>query len=137
MQPKTMPKDVIAIIIACGQMSRTWRCADWVFGVALAPPAPGPFWWAWQGARQLLTCSRDKTAKVWDLNARESVVTFPTHQNAVYGVAVSAEKRWYQRLRSCSGRKVSIQIGKGGSILLVCSPNASAEANRIRPLNWA
>ena len=65
--------------------------ADWVFGVALTPADPGPFWWGWLPARRLLTCSRDKTAKVWDLNARESVVTFPTHQNAVYGVAVSAD----------------------------------------------
>src|SRR5205823_658405 len=54
--------------------------ADWVFGVALAPDN-----------NALLTCSRDKTAKVWDLKAKESVVTFPTHQQTVYGVAVSTD----------------------------------------------
>src|SRR5262249_57093771 len=51
--------------------------ADWVFGVAFA--ADG---------KHLLTCSRDKTAKVWDLSTRESVLTFPEHQNPVYSVAV-------------------------------------------------
>src|SRR5207253_7336434 len=54
--------------------------ADWVFGVAFSPD--GKF---------LLTCSRDKTAKVWDLTAKESVLTFPDHQNSVYGVAVKAD----------------------------------------------
>src|SRR5204863_7169201 len=38
--------------------------ADWVFGVAFA------------GDNQhLFTCSRDKTAKVWDLKTKESVMT--------------------------------------------------------------
>ncbi len=54
--------------------------ADWVFGVAFA--ADG---------KHLLTGSRDKTAKVWDLAAKESVLTFPGHQNNVYGVAVKAD----------------------------------------------
>jgi WD40 repeat protein len=53
--------------------------ADWVFGVALAGDG-----------KSLLTCSRDKTAKVWDLKTKESVLTFPTHQQYVY--AVAAEK---------------------------------------------
>jgi WD40 repeat protein len=51
--------------------------ADWVFGVAFTPDG-----------HRLLTCSRDKTAKVWDLKTKESVLTFPDHQNGVYGVAV-------------------------------------------------
>jgi WD40 repeat protein len=50
--------------------------ADWVFGVAFAPDG-----------KHLLTASRDKTAKVWDLAAKESVLTFPDHQNTVYAVA--------------------------------------------------
>ena len=54
--------------------------ADWVFGVAFAPDG-----------KHLLTCSRDKTAKVWDLETKESVLTFPDHQNTVYGVAVKAD----------------------------------------------
>ncbi len=54
--------------------------ADWVLGVALAPDG-----------KHLLTASRDKTAKVWDLAAKESVMTFPDHQQPVYGVAVKAD----------------------------------------------
>jgi WD40 repeat protein len=54
--------------------------ADWVFGIAFAPDG-----------KHLLTCSRDKTAKVWDLAAKESVMTFPDHQNSVYAVAVNAK----------------------------------------------
>jgi WD40 repeat protein len=54
--------------------------ADWVFGVVFA--ADG---------KHLLTCSRDKTAKVWDLSTRESVLTFPDHQSPVYGVAVTPD----------------------------------------------
>ncbi|QEL16514.1 c-type cytochrome domain-containing protein [Limnoglobus roseus] len=54
--------------------------ADWVLGVALS--ADGKY---------LLTAGRDKTAKVWDLKAKESVLTFPEHQNVVYGVAVKPD----------------------------------------------
>jgi len=41
--------------------------------------------------KHLVTCSRDKTAKVWDLAAKESVLTFPDHQASVNGVAVKAD----------------------------------------------
>jgi WD40 repeat protein len=54
--------------------------ADWVFGVAFAPDG-----------KHLLTASRDKTAKVWDLATKESVLTFPDHQNTVYSVAVKSD----------------------------------------------
>jgi WD40 repeat protein len=54
--------------------------ADWVFAVAFMPDG-----------KHLLTSSRDKTAKVWDLVAKESVVTFPEHQNTVYAVASKAD----------------------------------------------
>src|SRR5205085_1990596 len=56
--------------------------ADWVLGIALAPDG-----------RHMLTCSRDKTAKVWDLMTKESVLTFPGHQATVYGVAVTADSK--------------------------------------------
>ena len=54
--------------------------ADWIFAVAFMPDG-----------KHLLTSSRDKTAKVWDLVAKESVVTFPGHQNTVYAVASKAD----------------------------------------------
>jgi WD40 repeat protein len=54
--------------------------ADWVLGVALS--ADGKY---------LATAARDKTAKVWDLKAKESVMTFPEHQNIVYGVALNKD----------------------------------------------
>jgi WD40 repeat protein len=54
--------------------------ADWVLGVAFAPDN-----------KHLLSCSRDKTAKVWDLAAKESVITFPDHQNPVYSVAIKPD----------------------------------------------
>jgi hypothetical protein len=54
--------------------------ADWVQGIAFAPDS-----------KHLLTASRDKTAKVWDLTAKESVLTFPDHQNGVNGVAVKPD----------------------------------------------
>ena len=52
--------------------------------------------WAWSSppdGKHLLTCSRDKTAKVWDLAAKESVLTFPDHQNPVFGVGVKADSK--------------------------------------------
>lgn len=52
--------------------------ADWVFGVAFSPDG-----------KHLLTASRDKTAKIWDLAAKESVVTFPDHQQPVYSVGIT------------------------------------------------
>ncbi len=52
--------------------------ADWVLGVAFTGDD-----------KYLLSAARDKTAKVWDLKAKESVMTFPDHQNIVYGVAAS------------------------------------------------
>jgi hypothetical protein len=54
--------------------------ADWVFGVAFSPDG-----------KHLVTGSRDKTAKVWDLVAKESVLTFPDHQNGVYAVAIKED----------------------------------------------
>lgn len=54
--------------------------ADWVLGVTFT--ADGKY---------LLSGSRDKTAKVWDLKAKESVMTFPDHQNVVYGVGVKGD----------------------------------------------
>jgi hypothetical protein len=96
--------------------------ADWVFGVAFAPDG-----------KHLLTCSRDKTAKVWDLAAKESVITFPDHQNPVYGVAASKDgKLGYSvgednQLRAWNatgeGKQVRASGGHGRAILrLVANP---------------
>lgn len=92
--------------------------ADWVFGVAFA------------GDNQhLFTCSRDKTAKVWDLKTKESVLTFPDHQNGVFGVAAKADgKIGYSvgmdnQLRSWNaagdqaGKQIRATGGHGGAIL--------------------
>src|SRR5262249_10475597 len=54
--------------------------ADWVFAVQFTPDG-----------KHLVTCSRDKTAKVWDLMTKESVLTFPDHQNSVTGVAIKSD----------------------------------------------
>jgi len=54
--------------------------ADWVLGLALT-----------NDGKYLLSAARDKTAKVWDLKAKESVMTFPDHQNIVYGVAANKD----------------------------------------------
>jgi hypothetical protein len=80
--------------------------ADWVFGVTFSPDS-----------KQLLTCSRDKTAKVWDLAAKESVITFPGHQNPVYGVAIKADG------------KVGISVGEDNQLRFW---NATGEGKQIR-----
>ncbi|MBY0524137.1 MAG: hypothetical protein K2R98_12100 [Gemmataceae bacterium] len=67
--------------------------ADWVLGVVFAPDG-----------KHMLTCSRDKTAKVWDLVAKESVLTFPDHQQSVYGVVVSPDS------------KVGFSVGEDGQL---------------------
>jgi WD40 repeat protein len=80
--------------------------ADWVFGVAFSPDG-----------KHLLTCSRDKTAKVWDLATKESVLTFPDHQNAVYGVAVKPDG------------KVGYSVGEDNQLRLW---NAAADGKQVR-----
>ena len=50
--------------------------ADWILALAFTPDG-----------RYLLSGSRDKTAKVWDLARRESTATFGEHQHPVYAVA--------------------------------------------------
>ncbi len=80
--------------------------ADWVLGVAFSPDG-----------KYLLTGSRDKTAKVWDLKAKESVLTFPDHQNGVYGVAVKADG------------KVGYSVGDDNNLR---AWNATAEGKQVR-----
>lgn len=57
--------------------------ADWVFGLAFHPDG-----------NQLLTCSRDKTSKLWDFARKEALLTFPDHQNSVTGVTFKADGKW-------------------------------------------
>jgi WD40 repeat protein len=80
--------------------------ADWVMGVAFSPDG-----------KHLLTCSRDKTAKVWDLATKESVLTFPDHQTTVYGVAVHANG------------KVGFSVGEDNQLRFW---NAVGEGKQIR-----
>jgi hypothetical protein len=92
--------------------------ADWVLGCALT--ADGKY---------LVTAGRDKTAKVWDLKAKESVVTFPEHQNIVYGVAVKpdgsagfsvgADKQLRTWKPSGEGKSVKTAGGHGDEVFKV------------------
>jgi WD40 repeat protein len=80
--------------------------ADWVLGVAFAPDG-----------KHLLTASRDKTAKVWDLAAKESVLTFPDHQNGVNGVAVTPDG------------KLGFSVGEDGQLR---TWNATGDGKQVR-----
>lgn len=86
--------------------------ADWVFSAAFSPD--GKF---------LASSSRDKTAKVWNLASKESLATFPDHQNSVYGVFFKADgKNCYSagddkqlRLFSLEGERAGKQVRAIGS----------------------
>jgi WD40 repeat protein len=80
--------------------------ADWVFSLAFTPDG-----------KRLLSCGRDKTAKLWDLAARESVLTFPDHQNPVYGVTVKPDG------------KVGISVGEDNQVRFW---NAAGDGKQIR-----
>ncbi len=82
--------------------------ADWVFGVAFA-----------SDGKHLLTASRDKTAKVWDLSTKESVLTFPDHQNATYAIAVRPDG------------KAGVSVGEDKQVRLW---NATGDGKQIRAL---
>jgi len=108
--------------------------ADWVLGCTLT--ADGKY---------LITAGRDKTAKVWDLKAKESVVTFPEHQNIVYAVAVKsdgstgfsvgADKNIRSWKPSGEGKQVKSVGGHGDEVFkIVASPKqpvlATASADK-------
>ena len=85
--------------------------ADWIMGVAFSPDA-----------KFLATASRDKTAKLWTSRPRRSILTFPDHQNTVYGVAMKADgKAGYSvgednqlRMWGVAGDKAGKQIRNAG-----------------------
>jgi len=54
--------------------------ADWILGLTFSADS-----------KYLLTASRDKTAKVWDLDAKVPVLTFADHQLGVFGVAIKPD----------------------------------------------
>ena len=54
--------------------------ADWIFAVAFSPDG-----------KRLASASRDKTGKVFDLEKKESLVTFPGHAQPVYTVSFTPD----------------------------------------------
>jgi hypothetical protein len=99
--------------------------ADWVLGVAIS--ADGKY---------LATAGRDKTAKVWDLKAKESVMTFPEHQNIVYAVALSkdvavgfsvgADKQLRTWKPTGEGKQVKAYGGHGDEVFKIASSPTGA-----------
>lgn len=97
--------------------------ADWVLGVALS-----------EDGRYLFTASRDKSAKVWDLANKQSVVTFADHQNVVYGVAagargqtgysVGADRQVRSWKLDGDGRQLKSYGGHNGEVLQIASSPA-------------
>ncbi len=97
--------------------------ADWVLGVSLSTDG-----------KYLLTAGRDKTAKVWDLKAKESVLTFPGHQNIVYDVAISkdaavgysvgADRQIRSWKPSGDGKQIKATSGHGDEVFkIIVHPN--------------
>ena len=94
--------------------------ADWVLGVTIS--ADG---------KLIATAARDKTAKVWDLKAKESVMTFPDHQQIVYGVAlnkdasigysVGADKQLRTWKTSSEGKQLKTTGGHGDEVFKIAS----------------
>jgi WD40 repeat protein len=80
--------------------------ADWVLGVVFSPDG-----------KQLLTCGRDKMAKVSDLATKETVLTFSDHQNTVWGVAVKPDG------------KLGYSVGEDGQLR---TWNATGEGKQVR-----
>src|SRR5581483_6874403 len=72
--------DISAGIAAAKLEASIENHADWVLSVAFS-----------SDGKYLITGSRDKTAKVWDLTAKESLLTFPDHQQPVYAVGVTTD----------------------------------------------
>ena len=54
--------------------------ADWIFAVAFSPDG-----------KRLASASRDKTGKVFDVEKKESLVTFPGHAQPVYTVSFTPD----------------------------------------------
>ena len=50
--------------------------ADWIFDIAFSPDG-----------KRLASASRDKTSKVFDVDKKESLVTFPAHVQPIYTVS--------------------------------------------------
>ncbi len=93
--------------------------ADWVFDVNFSA-----------NGRYVVTASRDKSAKVWDLKAKESLVTFQGHKEVVYSAVMSPDNKmtisagadkqirmWRSEQKSKQlGRQVRTVGGHGGEI---------------------
>lgn len=103
--------------------------ADWVFSAGFSPDG-----------KLLASSSRDKTAKVWSLATKESLATFPDHQNPVNGVAFKADNktcysagddrqiRLFGLEGDRAGKQVRVAGNHGGAILKLA---ANAKANLL------
>jgi WD40 repeat protein len=97
--------------------------ADWVTGVAFVGDG-----------RRLVTASRDKTAKVFDVARNEPALSFPNHQAAVHGVAVRADGTVAYSVGADrtlrlwgadgDGKQMKVAGGHGDEVLrVVCHPH--------------
>ncbi|MGF1579724.1 MAG: c-type cytochrome domain-containing protein [Gemmataceae bacterium] len=81
--------------------------ADWVFDVNFSG-----------NGQYVVTASRDKSAKVWDLKAKESLVTFQGHKEVVYSAVMSPDNKISistgadNQIRSWRSEPKSKQLGR-------------------------
>lgn len=82
--------------------------SDWVLGARFTPDGG-----------QLITASRDKSVRIWDLKKRESVAAFTEHQSPVFGVAVGQDG------------KTGYSVGADRMIRIWPAPNAEKSIKAV------
>jgi WD40 repeat protein len=81
--------------------------ADWIFDIAWSPDG-----------KRLATASRDKTSKVFDVEKKESIATFPGHAEAIYCVAFTPDGK-------------SVVTGGADNQIRVWNPDEDAKQVRV------